>query len=145
MAFCLACGGVYKWALEAFEEATKHNPYYPWWLNICPFLCYYHQQDYEEALNYAKKMNCPDLFWDPMLRAATLGRLDRKAEAQQTIDELQRLDPDIAGHAKVALGMLLIPNDMIADLLDGLSKAGLDCPNELTGTDPQNGKLSKLK
>ena len=35
-------------------------------------------QDFEQALAAAHQLNMPTFFWEALLRAATLGKLDRK-------------------------------------------------------------------
>lgn len=127
MALCYASAGLFGEAMAYFEEAIKLNPFYPWWFNVIPFLCYYHDRAYEEALKYAKRMNKPTTFWDPMLRAAALGQLGRTAECPPVLEALRHLDPDISRNARTYLTALLLSSEMTEHLVEGLKKAGLTC------------------
>jgi len=124
MAFVMACVGEYDRALKLYEASIKLNPYYPWSFNVGLFLCYYHQREYEKALQWAQKMDMPHVFWDPLLRAAALGQMKRP-EARQALDELLLTDPQFTKHARDSIGMFILPEDLITHLLEGLRKAGM--------------------
>ncbi len=126
IAFSYACAGIYPRAMELFAEVTRLNPYYPWWVNAVPYFCLYHEKAYEEALKYAQKMNKPDTYWYPLVQAAALGRLEKPDDCRKVLDTLRPLDPDISRNARKYLSVLLIPQDLIEQLLEGLRMAGLE-------------------
>jgi hypothetical protein len=79
------------------------------------------EKAYEEALKY----DVPALFWGPMLRAATLGQLDRQSEAQQHISDLKSLKPDFESKAQYLISRYVKEDELVEKIIDGLVKAGL--------------------
>jgi hypothetical protein len=67
----------------------------------------------------------PQLFWDPVLRAAVLGQLGRLAEARRAVAELLQLKPDFRSCARGLIGFYVKIEDHIEGILEGLKKAGL--------------------
>jgi predicted RNA polymerase sigma factor len=55
---------------------------------------YYRQGEYDLALIEARRFNTSAFYWDPLIRAAVLGQLDRQAEARKAVDELLALVSD---------------------------------------------------
>jgi hypothetical protein len=68
---------------------------------------------------------CPSSFWDPLLRAATLGRLGKRSEAAQALAELLAMKPDFPGQARFLINCFTRFDYLIEDLLAGLDVAGL--------------------
>jgi adenylate cyclase len=69
-------------------------PYHPTWFHLAIFMDYYRQSDYENAFGEALKFNFPDLFFDPLMRAAVLGKMGKVHEARKAVEELLELVPD---------------------------------------------------
>jgi hypothetical protein len=61
----------------------------------------------------------------PLLRAATLGHLGKKAEAAQTLAELLALKPDFPSQARFLISCFAKFDYLIDAILDGLHSAGL--------------------
>ena len=87
-------------------------------------LAHYRQGAFEAAWTEARRLHMPDLFWDSLVRAACLGQLSRRAEAQRELTELLRLCPDFKTRGRAHLRRLLFSEDNVAMLMDGLHKAG---------------------
>lgn len=80
---------------------------------------------YPEALQRAQLFNMPQFFWDPLLRAAALGKMGLMEEARLAIAELFRLKPNFPTHAWRLCGFFLKTDALVDEILDGLNKAGL--------------------
>ena len=73
----------------------------------------------------ALKFNNPELFWDPLMRAAALGRMGGASEARSAIVELLGLIPDFASSGPRLIGRYVKVDELIDELIEGLQKAGL--------------------
>jgi adenylate cyclase len=121
----MALYGEWDRGQRLMERGIELNPYYPGWFHLAPYLYHFSEGRYEEAYQEALKFQSPQLFWDPLLRAAILGELDRLDEARVAVTELLRLKTDFPSCAKHLIGFYVKAEDQIQGLLDGLSKAGL--------------------
>jgi adenylate cyclase len=101
------------------------NPHYPGWFRLAPYLYFYHQSRYTEALQEAQQFQMPQFFWDPLLRAAVLGQLGREREAAQAVAELLQLKQDFSTNGPFLIGCYVKFKDLADALLDGLRLAGL--------------------
>jgi len=80
---------------------------------------------YEEAYQEALAFQMPQLFWDPLLRAAALGRLGREKEGAQALAESLHLRPDFPAAGPFLINCYAKFPYLIDGLLDGLRLAGL--------------------
>ena len=112
-------------AMKLMRKAMRLNPHHPGWYHIVAFMIYYRQGEYDLALIEARRFNTPDLFWDPLIRAAALGQLERRAEARKAIDELMALVPDFNLRGRILIRRLAYLDEHVEILWDGLCKAGM--------------------
>jgi len=103
----------------------KLNPYHPTWFHLAPFMDYYHRGEYENAYTEALKFNFPELYLDPMMRAAALGQLGRQKEAKTAISQLLKLEPNFATRGRGMLSRYVKVEEIIDAIFAGLHKAGL--------------------
>ncbi|MDH3676219.1 MAG: hypothetical protein OES12_12055, partial [Anaerolineae bacterium] len=108
------------------QKAMRLNPHHPGWYHFVPFLNYYRQGEYEAALFEAKRFNTPEYFWDPLIRAAVLGQLGRRAEARKAVDVLLVLVSDFEPRGRSLIQRMVFLGEHVEMLLDGLRKAGLE-------------------
>jgi len=92
---------------------------------MAPFFYFFLQEQCEEAYQEAMAFQMPQLFWDPLLRAAALGRLGRKKEGSRALAELLRLRPDFPTAGPFLISCYAKFPYLIDGLLDGLRQAGL--------------------
>jgi adenylate cyclase len=122
MALC----GEWEQGLALLEKGMKLNPYYPSWFHLAPYMNHYQRGNYEEAFAEALKFNYPDLFWDPVMRAAALGQMGRESEASAAIDGLLKLVPDFASQGRRLISRYVKADELVNKLIEGLQKAGLE-------------------
>ena len=129
----LHVGMVGEWdrAMKLMGKAMHLNPHHPGWYHIVAFMNYYRQGDYDRALIEAQRFNTPDFFWDPLIRAAVLGQLERRAEAEKAVDELLALLPDFYLRGPSLIRRLAYLDEHVDMLMEGLRKAGLEMQSEV--------------
>ena len=117
--------GEFDYAVPLLERCCDLNPYYPGWFLFLYWLRDFTAGDYERALDAAHRFNMPTFLWDPLARAACLGKLGRGAQASKAFDELLSICPDFTSHFEHYIGCFIHATDTRDDLLDGLGAAGL--------------------
>ena len=68
----------------------------------------------------------PDLFWDPLLKAAACGHLERIEEGQTAIQSLLALKPDFARRGRILIGRYIKYEDIANRTIEGLGKLGMN-------------------
>lgn len=124
--FSYICTGDYGKGLDLMLESVHLNPYYYWLLNVGFSLYYFATKEYEDAFLWAEKINKSGLLWDPLLRAAALGFLDRKEEAKEIIKEIVTLSPNFKERYAIILNTFLFDKELQKTILQGLILAGVE-------------------
>ncbi|MGD0826910.1 MAG: hypothetical protein ABSA09_02340 [Desulfobaccales bacterium] len=125
LGWLLALYGEWDRGLAILGKGIELNPHYPGWFHLAPYFYFYRQGRYMEALQEAQQFQMPQLFWDPLLRAAALGQLVREREADQAVAELLQLKQDFPTKGPFLIGCYVKFKDLADALLDGLRLAGL--------------------
>jgi len=121
----LTVAGQWERGLEILHRYMLELQVYPGWLHHAPFLDYYRQGRYEEALNETVKMNVPMLVWDPVERAAALGQLGRSDAADIAIKEILSVRPDFVDDPRRYLNCYIMQDELVDHVIEGLVMAGL--------------------
>ena len=117
--------GEWERGIDLLKKGIKLNPYHPTWFHLATFMDCYRRGEYESALGEALKFNFPDLYLDPMMRAAALSRLGRQSEARTAVDQLLELEPDFATCGRLLIKRYVKVDDLVDTIIEGLRKAGL--------------------
>ena len=117
--------GVWDRGLTLLKKGMKLNPYHPTWFHLALYIYYYHRGMYESAFSEALKFNFPELFWDPLMRAAAFGQMGKKEEATVAVDDLLKLEPNFINRGRSMINRYVKVDDLIDGIIDGLRKAGL--------------------
>ena len=125
LGWLLALYGEWEQGLAILKKGMELNPHYPGWFHMAPYFNFYRQDRYAEAYQQALAFRMPQLFWDPLLRTAALGRLRRKPEASQAVAELLQLRPDFPAAGRFLISCYAKFPNLVEDLLEGLRLAGL--------------------
>jgi len=121
----MALYGEWERGLTLMGKGMKLNPYHPTWFHLATYLDHYRRCEYENALAEALKFNYPELFWDPLMRAAALGQMGRGREAKTAVGELLKLEPDFAARGRRLIRNYVKVDDLVQTIIEGLRKAGL--------------------
>ena len=121
----LALIGDWDRGLDTLVPELQTQPRYPPWFHHAPFLNHYRRREYEAALKSSLKFSMPDLFWDPIDRAAALGQLGRASEAKKAVGQILNIQPKFADDPRRFLSCFIFTDDLVDHVLEGLDKAGL--------------------
>ena len=123
--FVLICAGEFERGFTLLNYSVQHNPFSPWWYRLAFVFYFLYKKEYQQALQSAMKVNKPDAFWDPMMKASVLAHLNRTEEARKNMDLLIQLMPDAASQVKGIIESFVWSQDLNNEILSGLKKAGL--------------------
>lgn len=121
--------GEWQRGRDLLAKGMVLNPYHPTWFHLALFMDYYHQDDFENAFAEALKFNYPDLYFDPLMRAAALGRMGKVHDAQNAAKELLELVPDFSSQGRELIGKYVKVPELIDKIIEGLIPAGLKIIN----------------
>ena len=131
----LRCGGIgfylclygdWERGMALLEKAIRLSPNFPNWFYGPIVLWHYRREDYESAYNEAVNYMMPNNFWGPMLRAATLGMLNRSKEAERDVSALLSLRPDFCDRAGYLIRLYVKEEKLVGQILEGLMRVGLE-------------------
>ena len=112
---------------QMVNSAMRLNPHYPGWFHIAAFDKAYCEGQYADALEALVHMNTPGYFHLHAARAAALGQLGQREEAQKALQDLLALRPDFETAARGEYAKWYDPGE-VEHMIDGLRKAGLNVP-----------------
>jgi TolB-like protein len=128
MGSLIAYTGDWEHGCALVESALRLNPHHPGWYWFAHYFNAYRKGDYRGALSIALKFNMPGYFYTHALAAAVYGQLGLREQAQEALQELLALRPDFAVAARKEFEKSHDP-ELVAHLIDGLCKAGLEVPD----------------
>jgi tetratricopeptide (TPR) repeat protein len=123
--FFLALYGEWEKGKDLLDRAMKQNIGFPSWYYGATTLYLYRLNEFEKAYEESLKYDVSALFWGPMLRAATLGQLGRRSDAEMQISDLKSLKPDFESKARYLIRRYVKEDELVDKIIDGLVKAGL--------------------
>ena len=123
--FFLSLHGEWEKGKQLLDKAMKQNVGYPAWYYGATSVYYYRLNEFEIAYEEALKYDVPAIFWGPMLRAAILGQLERKSDAEEHVSDLKILKPDFQSKAKYLISRYVKEDELVEKIIDGLRKAEL--------------------
>jgi hypothetical protein len=117
--------GEFEHGMPLLNRAIAANPCHPAWFHAGYVIDHVSRRDYETAL-VETRTHLPFMsFWDHVMLAALLGKLERTEEARSHVDRLNDQKPDFAGRARELIRRSLKIDAVVDDLIDGLQTAGL--------------------
>ncbi len=108
------------------RDAIDQNPYYNITVHYALWVDWVRQEKYEHAYRETRRFNKPLLFWDPLLKAATLGLLGKVEEGLQAGKDLLKCKPDFAKRGRVLIAHYIKFDDIVARVIHGLKDVGID-------------------
>jgi len=112
--------------IPLLDQAIAFNPCHPAWFTGGYIIGHLLNDDYERALAETRTHRPFLDFWDDVIIAAILGRLDRADEARPHIEEVEKRKPDFPARAPELMRRSLKIDELVDDLIDGLRRAGLN-------------------
>ena len=108
------------------RKAMQLNPHYNIIVHYSLWVDWVRQDAYAHAYEETLHFRTPTLFWDPLMKAATLGLLGRAEEGRQAGRDLLRCKPDFAKRGRALIGPYIKFADIRARVIEGLKEAGVD-------------------
>lgn len=121
----MALYGEWGRGLALLRKGMRLNPYHPSWFHLAIYMDDYRRGEYDKAIAEALKFNFPQLYLDPMMRAAALGQLERQREAKSAVSQLLKLEPDFTTRGRLLISRYLKVDDLVDKIIEGLRKAGM--------------------
>jgi TolB-like protein/Flp pilus assembly protein TadD len=129
----IAAAGEWDRGCQMVESAMQLNPNCPGYFYFARCYNGYRQGKYEEVLEAAARINMPSYFHTHAVRAAALGQLGRREDARKAVQDLLALRPDFAAAARQEYSKWY-DSELVAHLIEGLRKAGLEIGDEQSPT-----------
>ena len=108
------------------RKAIDANPYYSNIAHYSLWVDWVRQRDYQRAYNETLSFRTPSLFWDPLMKAAASGLLEKTKEGKHAVGALLKLKPDFAKHGRTLIKHYIKFDDIFDRVLEGLKRAGLN-------------------
>lgn len=112
--------------IPLIREAFERNPALPSWYRLFIALFHYVHGQYAEALTEAQKIGTPNLVYTHVVLAMIYGQTGDREGASHEVNEIRRLYPNFGDNAMFEFERRNIDPAIIAKMVDGLEKAGLD-------------------
>lgn len=125
----IAAAGEWDRGCEMVESAMQLNPNCPGYFYFARCWNAYRQGKYGEVLEAVARINMPSYFHVPAIRAAALGQLGRREEAQKALQDLLALRPDFSAVVRQEYSKWY-DNEQIEPIMEGLRKAGMEFPED---------------
>jgi adenylate cyclase len=122
----IAYSGDWERGLALRRQAIERNPAHPPAYRIPFAFDAFRRGDDAVALAELDRIGLSNFLITSLLRAAVLGRHGPPAAAEAAVAELLALQPDAASYARDYFRYWNLSPELVDDLLDGLSRAGLD-------------------
>jgi tetratricopeptide (TPR) repeat protein len=124
--YAVALLGDWEQGCAIIQKAKKLNPYiraYNYYVLCWNWL---RKKEYEKAYMETLKFRLPSVFWDPLLRAITLGHSGRIKEGNREVEKILKLKPDFPARGRILIQHLIKSDELVESHIEGLKKAGLD-------------------
>ncbi len=131
----LTFAGDFDRGLELSQRAKQLNPHHPGWYWYANFYQAFSQHDYRAALSFARKVNLPGHWAEPMLTAAASGLLDERESATKAVSDLLKVRPNVGSTVRRDMEKWWSA-EVVGRLIDGLRKAGLEVADDEQSTTP---------
>jgi adenylate cyclase len=112
--------------IPLIREAFERNPAQPSWYRLFIALFHYVQGRYAEALEEAQRIGTPELVYTHVVLAMIYGQTGSRDDTTNEVNEILRLYPNFGDKAMFEFERRNIDPAIIARMVDGLRKAGLD-------------------
>jgi adenylate cyclase len=125
LGYLLTLLGDWKRGPALIRKTIANNPYYSVIVHYALWVDWIRRKDYEKAYAETLHFRTPLLFWDPLMKAATLGLLGRIHESKEAVENLIKLKPNFSTRGRVLIKHYIKFDYILGRIIEGLTKAGL--------------------
>ena len=119
--FCMM--GKWEDGMALVTRAMSLSTSYPTWYHLAPFLNYYRQEKYTEALSEAKKINAPGILHGPLARCVAFAQLGDIKKAKTEFTEVLNRYPLFVENGKKMLTRFFGTESLAEKIWEGVIKA----------------------
>jgi adenylate cyclase len=123
--YVLTLLGAWERGPALIREVIRRNPYYGLYVHYALWVDWFRQENYEQAYLETINFRRPEVFWEPLMKAATLGQMGRYEEGKRAVENLLKLRPDFPSRARILIKHYIKFDDIVERMIDGLRKVGL--------------------
>jgi tetratricopeptide (TPR) repeat protein len=124
--YVMALSGEWEQGTELISKAIRRNPYHVDYAHHALWANWIRQKDYEQAYQETMHFRSPQLFWEPLIKGATLGNLGRLEEGKNCVKDLLALKPDFPSRGHILISRFVKFKHIADSIVDGLKKCGLE-------------------
>lgn len=124
--YLMALLGDWEQGTALIRKAMADNPYYNSTVPHALWVDSIRKGNYEQAYLETLNFRLPGLFWEPLMKAVTMGLLGREGMARMAVDDLLRCKPDFPNRGRTLIQYYIKFDNIVARMIDGLARAGLD-------------------
>jgi tetratricopeptide (TPR) repeat protein len=121
----MTLSGDWKQGTKLIQKAIRENPYHADFVHYALWANWTRQKDYERAYQETMHLRSPQLFWESLARATTLGNLGRLEEGKKCAEGLLALKPDFPIRGRVLISRFVKFDNIAESIVSGLKKCGL--------------------
>jgi TolB-like protein len=118
--------GDWKKGPVLIRKAIEQNPHYNITVHYALWMDWVRQAAYDQAFAETLHFRQPGLFWDPLLKAASLGLQGKIDEGVQAGKELLKCKPDFPERGRVLIRHYIKFDDIVERVILGLEKVGIE-------------------
>ncbi|HKQ25777.1 MAG TPA: adenylate/guanylate cyclase domain-containing protein [Burkholderiales bacterium] len=116
--------------LALIKKAIALNPLHPGWYLMPVVFHHYRNQDYETALEFARRIDMPQFWYTHYFLSAVYGELGQSERAQAAMNDLLKLNPAFKTRPLQYIRMWYKSEEAVQHFAEGFRKAGLEIPAE---------------
>lgn len=108
------------------RRMIRLNPFYGTYVHYALWVDWLRQEKYKEAYLETLNLNKPNLFWDPLCRAASLGLIGRIQKGKKEAAGLLKLKPDFREKGRRLIRHYIKFEEIVDRVIGGLSRVGIE-------------------
>jgi adenylate cyclase len=117
--------GEWERGTALIRKIIQANPFYGLYVHYALWEDWIRQKEYERAHLETLNFSRTSVFWEPLMKAATFGHLERFEEGKRAVNDLLKLKPNFPTRGRILIGHYIKFEEIVERVIDGLSKVGL--------------------
>lgn len=125
LAWILTLAGDWEHGPRLAQKSIESNPFHRAIAHDALWVNHMRQGEYDLAFQEACSHQRSNMFWDPLMKASSLGLAGKKEEGKKWADELLALRQDFPEKGRLLIGNFIKFEEIQERILKGLSRSGL--------------------
>lgn len=126
LAWILTLSGDWEHGPRLARNAINHNPFHRAVAHDALWVNYLRQEEYDLAYRESCSRHRPNLFWDPLMKASSLGLAGNIDEGRKWAERLLQLRPDFPEKGGWLIGKYIKFDEIHKRIVTGLSRSGVE-------------------